>query len=155
MERSAIDNIMVWLKPSEYRNQEFKELRLYAPKKEKILLDFLPLKISDELDWNPVWEEWHCYAKPLRIFQQDYQLLLGYFNKVYPTKDAFDGTNEPFFDVCSHNWIGKDDWFHIIFEIEQELENMSDDKKHFFMDFLEWLKEALNYTSIIVVEGNL
>ena len=65
----------------------------------KILLDFHPLKISNEPDWNPMWEEWHCYAKPLRVFQQDYQLLLGYFNKIYPTKDAFDGTNETFFDL--------------------------------------------------------
>lgn len=146
---------MIWLKTNDYENQKFIILRLYAPQNEKIFLDFNPLKISDEPDWNPMWEEWHCYEEPLRIFQQDYQLLIAYFNKIYSTKNVFDGTNETFFDVCSYNWIGKNDWFHIIFEIEKELGNMSDDEKQFFIDFLEWLKKALNYTSIIVVEGNL
>ena len=43
------------------------------------------------------------------IYKQDYELLLGYFNKIYPVKDAFDGTLEPVFDVCFCNWIGKRD----------------------------------------------
>lgn len=146
---------MIWLKPSDYRKQKYIELRLYAPQNEKILLDFNPLKMSEEPDWNPAWEEWHCYAAPLRIYKQDYELLIDYFNKIYPIKDAFDGTLESVFDVCFYNWIGKNDWFKIIYEIEQELESISDDKKPFFIDFVEWLREALNYTSIIVVEGNL
>ncbi|MDE5802453.1 MAG: BdrN protein [Lachnospiraceae bacterium] len=146
---------MIWLNPNEYRKQKYIELRLYAPQNEKIVLDFNPLKVSGEPDWNPAWEEWHCYAAPLRIYKQDYELLLDYFNKIYPTKDAFDGTMEPAFDVCSYNWIGRDDWFKVISEVEQDLENISDDKKPFFTDFLEWLRKALNYTSIIVVEGNL
>lgn len=146
---------MIWLNPSDYRNQNYIELRLYAPENEKIVLDFNPLKISNEPDWNPSWEEWHCYAMPLRIYKQDYELLLDYFNKIYPTKDAFDGTVEPVFDVCFYNWIGKDDWLKVISEVEQDWENISYDKKPFFIDFLEWLREALKYTSIIVVEGNL
>ena len=87
--------------------------------------------------------------------QQDYELLVDYFDRIYPTTDAFDGTLEPFFDVTNDNWIGKDDWFRIISGIEQDFDSISDDKKPFFIDFLEWVKEALNYTSIIVVEGNL
>lgn len=146
---------MIWLKPSDYRKQQYIELKLYAPQNEKILLDFNPLKMSEEPDWNPAWEEWHCYAAPLRIYKQDYELLIDYFNKIYPIKDAFDGTLESVFDVCFYNWIGKDDWLKIIYEIEQELESISDDKKPFFIDFVEWLREVLNYSSIIVVEGNL
>lgn len=146
---------MIWLEPSEYKKQVYLELRLYSPENEKIRLDFNPLKISDEPDWDPAWQEWHCYRTPLRIYRQDYELLIEYFNRVYPTKDAFDGTPEPVFDVIFHNWIGKDDWLKIISEIEQDLDNISDDKRTFFINFLEWLKEALNYTSIIVVEGNL
>lgn len=102
---------MIWFNPSEYKKQIYKELRLYAPKDEKILLDFEP-------------------------------------------KDAFDGTLEPVFNVCSYNWIGKDDWQKIIFEIEKEFDDFSNVEKSFFQDFLEWLKEALKYTTIIVVEGN-
>lgn len=98
--------------------------------------------------------ELRSYA-PLRIYKQGYELLIDYFNRVYPTKDAFDVTPEPVFDVVYYNWIGKDDWIKIISEIEQDLNIMSDDIKPFFIDFLKWLKEALNYTSIIVVEGNL
>lgn len=146
---------MIWLNPDEYKNQTYKELRLYATKDEKILLDFNPLKISDNPNWNPMWEEWHCYSSPLRIYKSDYELLLGYFNKIYPTKDAFDGTPESVFDVCFYNWIGKDDWHKIIYEIEKDINDFSNSEKIFLLNFLEWIKEALKYTTIIVVEGNL
>lgn len=146
---------MVWLNPNGYEGQEYVELRLNAPKGEKIFLEFNPLKISDTPDWNPMWEEWHCYSSPLRIYKQDYELLVDYFNKIYPIKDAFDGTLEQAFDVCFDNWIGKSDWQRIILEIEQDLNRIFDGKKLFFMDFLERLKEALRHASVIVVEGNL
>lgn len=146
---------MVWLNPNGYEGQEYVELRLNAPKGEKIFLEFNPLKISDTPDWNPMWEEWHCYSSPLRIYKQDYELLVDYFNKIYPIKDAFDGTLEQAFDVCFDNWIGKSDWQRIILEIEQDLNRIFDGKKLFLWNFLEWLKEALKHTSVIVVEGNL
>jgi hypothetical protein len=41
---------MVWLNPNGYEEQEYVELRLNAPKNEKIFLDFNPLKISDTPD---------------------------------------------------------------------------------------------------------
>lgn len=104
---------------------------------------------------NPSWEEWHCYAAPLRIYSHDYELLLVYFNKIYPIRDAFDGSVEETFDVCFDNWIEKEDWDKIIFEIEEDIENISDVEKPFFQAFLQWLKEALENTRIIVVEGNL
>ena len=97
---------MMWLKPGDYKKQKYIELRLYAPESEKILLDFNPLKISEEPDWNPAWEEWHCYPTPLRIYKQDYELLIGYFNRIYPTQDAFDGTPEPVFIIGLVRKIG-------------------------------------------------
>lgn len=146
---------MIWLQPNDNQKQEYIKLRLYAPSNEKILLDFNPLKISTAPNWKPGWEDWHSYATPLRIYRQDYELLLDYFNRVYPIEDAYNGTIEPSFDVCFYNWIKKDDWIKIISEIEQDMGNIPDNEKPFFKDFLEWLKEALNHTSIIVVEGNL
>lgn len=146
---------MVWLNPNDYELQKYMELRLNAPKGEKIFLEFHPLKISNVPDWNPVWEEWHCYSAPLRIYQQDYELLLDYFNKIYPIKDAFNGTLEQAFDVCFSNWIGKNDWFRMVDEIEQDLNHVSNGKRTFFMDFIAWIEKALKHTSIIVVEGNL
>ena len=81
--------------------------------------------------------------------------LYCYFNKIYPIKDAFDGTLEQEFSVCVDNWIGKNDWIKIIFEIEKDLNGVLDGERIFLTGFLEWLKEALKYSSIIVVEGNL
>ena len=99
--------------------------------------------------------EWHCYISLLRIYKQDYELLLDYFDKIYPIKDAFDGTLEPVFDVCFCNWIGKSDWHRIIDEIEQDLNRVSNGKKGLLTDFLAWVKMALKHTSVIIVEGNL
>ena len=146
---------MIWLNPDDYKCQEYVELRLNAPQTEKICLEFNPLRMSCNPDWNPAWEEWHCYASPLRIYKQDYEPLLRYFNQIYPIKDAFDGTLEPVFDVCFYNWIGKSDWFRIMDEIERDLNHVNNDKKGFLTDFLAWVKKSLEHTSIIVVEGNL
>lgn len=135
--------------------QQKKVLRLYSPESELIYLSFNPLKISHEPHWNPQWEQWHCYYQSLYVYKQDYtQLLLPYFDQIYPTKDAFDGTVEPCFDVCFYNWICKEDWQKIIDAIEKDLDTFSDIVKKFYIVFLEWIKKALCYTTIIVVEGN-
>ena len=146
---------MVWLNPSDYKSQEYVELMLNAPKTEQVCLDFNPLRMSCSPDWNPLWEEWHCYRSPLRIYQQDFELLLGCFDKIYPIQDAFDGTPEPVFDVCFYNWIGKSDWLRLIDEIEQDLNCVNNGKKVLLTNFLAWVKKALKHTSIIVVESNL
>ena len=146
---------MVWLETTEWENQKYIDLRLNASENEKIVLEFNPLKLSDAPDWNPMWEEWHCYAEPLRIYKSDYEMLVEYFNKVYPTKDAFDGTEETVFDICSFNWIGKSDWQEIEEYIRCDIDSFPNDKKDFMSKFLDWLDEALNHTDIIVVEGNL
>lgn len=146
---------MIWLSPPDTEKQSFTELRLYAPKEEKILLDFEPLKMPCEMNKDPLWEDWHCYCEPLRVYKQDYELLLPYIGKIYPTKDAVDGRENTYFDPCFENFIGKDDWSKIISEIEKDFDNFPDNEKIFFSDFIKWLKEALRHTSVIVVEGNL
>ena len=62
-------------------------------------------------------------------------MLLGYFEKIYPTKDAFNGTPELAFDVCFDNWIGKSDWKIIIDEINKDIDNHSENEKEFFFFF--------------------
>lgn len=143
----------VWIENGEKQNEI--ELRLYAPELEMIRLTFNPLKMSEEPNWNPQWEEWTCYATPLVIYKQDYEILLkDYFDKMYPTKDAFDGTPELCFDICFYNWLGTDDWMKVISEIENDLDSFQPDRKQFYIRFLSWIKEALKHTAIIVVEGN-
>lgn len=100
-------------------------------------------------------EEWHCYASPLRIYRQDYKLLLKYFNKIYPTKDAFDGTPKEAFDACFDNWISREYREKVIFETEKDMDNFPEVEEIFFQNFPKWLKEALKYTEIIVAGGNL
>lgn len=145
---------IIWLNPNEYEKQEYKVLRLYAPEDEKILLDFNPLKVSYDYDWNPQWEEWHCYLRPLRIYKQDYERLFVYFNKVFPPRYNANGTPNPIIDVCFTNFIEKEDWDKLIDEINKDMESFNDDEKRFFEDFTNWVKEALKHTSVIVVEGN-
>ena len=70
---------MVWLNSSTAGKQNYLELRINAPKDERILLDFNPLKTSDIPNWEAKWKDWHCYNNPLRIYLQDYEILLPYF----------------------------------------------------------------------------
>ena len=106
--------IMVWLNSSDYKNQEYMELRLNAPLYESIRLDFNPLKISDVSGQEPSWKDWHCYRKPLRVYSPDFDILVSYFNKAYPIIDASDNTERDSFDVCFDNWIKQNDWMKII-----------------------------------------
>lgn len=147
---------MEWLSMHQVHAQKQMHLRLYAKPSEVICLTFQPLKMEGIPDWNPQWEEWHCYPAPLVVYLSDYETLLKkYFDKMYPTKDAFDGTAQTHFDLCFDNWLGTNDWNLVILAIENDLAQYESDEKHFYQSFLHWLKEALQHTKIIVVEGNL
>lgn len=131
------------------------EIRLYSPKDEMIFLLFNPVKMSSTPDWNPQWEEWHCYKNPMVVYRQDYnKLLLPYFERIYPTEDAFSGEVEECFDVCFSNWIGEKDWRQFVLEIEGDFDNFLEEEKEFYKKLINWINVALEYTSIIVVEGN-
>ena len=91
---------MVWLNPVDYKKQEYMELRLNATLDEHIRLDFNPLKITDVSDFSLSWEDWHCYRKRLRVYSLDFDILVSYFNKVYPIIDASDNTERDSSDVC-------------------------------------------------------
>ena len=147
--------MILWLNSSSAGKQNYLELRLNALKGERILLDFNPLKTSDIPNWEAKWKDWHCYNNPLRVYFQDYEFLLSYFKGIYPFVDASNGSLRQELDVCFDNWIEKNDWLKIINEIENNLEHISDSERKFLSDFIEWLKEALKHTTIIVVEGNL
>lgn len=145
---------VIWI--ADISNREYKRLSAYAESSEKIVIWLEPLKMSSEPDWNPQWEEWHCYYDPLVIPLSDFKCLLyPYFNKVYPTYDAFDGTLNESFDFCFDNWICKKDWEIIASAVRADLSNFSKPERGFYTTFLEWLDEALKHTSIIVAEGNL
>lgn len=149
---------MIWLPLNARDRQRYVELRLYSPENEKIHITFNPLKMSAEPDWDPQWEEWNCYAEPLRIFLEDYNILLkDHFAVMYPTVDAFDKTPESAFDVTSFNWLGRADWQKVISAIEGNIAAgaLTDERAAFYSTFLDWLKQALEHTEIIVAEGNL
>ena len=68
---------------------------------------------------------------------------------------ASDNTERDRFDECFDNWIKQDYWIKIIHNIEVDLINLSKEEQEFLNTFIAWIKEALQYTSVIVVEGNL
>lgn len=147
---------MNWLAPDKRQEQKYIDLKLYSKPEELIRITFNPLKMSDEPHWNPQWEEWNCYPTPLRIYYPDYKILLEeHFKKIYPTKDAFDGTPEDYLDICSSNWLGASDWHKLLSEMEKHLDEMSNERRKFLLSFMEWVREALQHTKIIIVEGNL
>ena len=122
---------MVCLNLTDYKKQEYMELRLNAPLGEHIRLDFNPLKVTDTSNSSPSWKNWHCYRKPLRIYSPDFDILVSYFIKAYPIIDASDNTERDSFDVCFDNWIKKDYWTKIIQNIEVDLINFSKDALEF------------------------
>ena len=79
---------MVWLNPTDYKKQEYMELRLNAPLGEHIRLDFNPLKVTDTSNSSPSWKNWHCYREPLRVYSPDFDILVSYFNQVYHIIDT-------------------------------------------------------------------
>ena len=39
-------------------------------------------------------KDWHYYRDPLRVYSPDFDILVSYFNQVYPIIDASDNTEE-------------------------------------------------------------
>lgn len=135
----------------------FLELRLYHSSEGNApCLTFDPLKISDAPDWNPMLKDWNSCSEPLIIYFEDYcRLLKSYFALMFPTKDAFDGTPEPFFDELYWNWLGAEDWDKALSAIRRDLPTFSDEERGFYETFLKWFDEALALSSIIICESNL
>ncbi len=76
-------------------------------------------------------KDWYYYRDPLRVYSPDFDILVSYFNQVYPIIDASDNTERDRFDVCFDNWIKKDYWTKIIQNIEVDLINFSKDALEF------------------------
>lgn len=146
---------MKWLDNPE--KQKPVVLRLYDNSPENSpCLTFNPLRLSNEPDWNPMPEEWHCCERPLRVYFGDYRRLLkGYFALMFPTKDAFDGTPEPVFDELYWNWLSVEDWNKALLAIRRDLPNFSDDERAFYEKFLKWFEDAIELSNIIIAESNL
>ena len=145
---------MIWL--TDISDREYKRLAVYSDRTEKTAVMFEPLRMSDEPGWDPQWEDWTCYHSPLMIPFGDFERLLHkYFDKIYPTCDAFDGTPEERFDVCFHNWIGEKDWRIIINALRADFDSFAETEKAFYSGFVEWIEEALKHTGIIVAAGNI
>lgn len=147
--------IEIWLPLERWKDQQFFRLRYKTEPEPRPFLTLQPVKVSPEPDWAPRWEEWHCYLFPMTIDIPDYRkLLAGYFDRVFPTKDAFDGCPLDALDLCSPNWLGEADWRTIIAAVRGDMGTVSRRGRKFYDTFLRWLEAALTHTNIIVAEGN-
>ena len=98
-----------------------------------------------------------------QIFYADYEKPEGFcdeaqkaiYQYVFALAHGSDNTKRDKFDICFNNWIKKDYWIKIIHNIEVDLINLSKEEQEFLNTFIAWIKEALQHTSVIVVEGNL
>lgn len=128
-------------------------LRLFAPCKSKICIQFYPVNPNTT---NPTWEDWHDCPTVLRVYIEDAEpLLLPYFRNIFPCTDPYTKEVQPAFDFCWDNWIGKADWQPLMTQMQNDLPNQPRSYRDFYAYFLLWLSKALQYTDVIVVEGNL
>ena len=105
---------------------------------------------------NPLWDDWHSYPIILRIYLEDAEtLLLPYFKRIFPCQDPYHQETQHTFDFCSFNWIHKTDWEILIQHIQNDMPKQTRVNRHFYTLFLIWLSKALQYTDVIMVEGNL
>lgn len=133
--------------------QKYMTLRLFAPYKTKIRLEFYPVNPHTT---NPLWDDWHSYSIILRIYLEDAEtLLLPYFKRIFPCQDPYHQETQHTFDFCSFNWIHKTDWEILIQHIQNDMPKQTRVNRHFYTLFLIWLSKALQYTDVIMVEGNL
>ena len=87
--------VEIWLPLERWKDQRCFRLRYKVEPEPRPFLTLQPVKVSPDPEWDPRWEEWHCYLIPLTIDIQDYQqLLAGYFDRVFPTKDPIDRSEE-------------------------------------------------------------
>ncbi len=127
--------------------------RLYADRKEKICITFLPLKRTE---CHLKWEDWHCYRSVLRIDWEDYQKLFSiYFDRVFPLKNPVSGAIQEAFDPCFDNWIGKAELEQWIRDIKEDLPQKNQKEQELLEQVIGWVTCALEHTDVIVVEGNL
>lgn len=85
----------------------------------------------------------------LKLYSKPEELICITFNPLkMSNKPHWNPQWEECFDMCSSNWLGASDWQKILSEVENDFDK-------FLLSFVKWIREALQYTKIIVVEGNL
>lgn len=127
--------------------------RVYAPPKEKICLDFYPVRPGKGA---AQWEDWHCSRSVLVVYLADYEaLLLPYFAEIFPVQDPISGQWQARFDQCFDNWLGRADWERWMALVERDLDERPAAEQDFYQVVLTWLRATLAETDVIVVEGNL
>lgn len=127
--------------------------RVYAPPKEKICLDFFPVRLGIG---DVQWADWHCSRSVLVVYLADYErLLLPYFAEIFPVQDPLSGQWQARFDQCFDNWLGRADLLRWMALVERDLAERPAAEQDFYQVVLTWLQTVLAETDVIVVEGNL
>ena len=136
--------------------QKYMTLRLFAPHKTKIRLEFYPVHPThNQSTLGRLAQLSYHIVDIFRIRRNIETLLLPYFKRIFPCQDPYHQETQHTFDFCSFNWIHKTDLEILIQHIQNDMPKQTRVNRHFYTLFIIWLSKALQYTDVIMVEGNL
>lgn len=149
--------IREWIFSSEDSKTEHKvtDIRLYADDKEKIELEFKPVRIPDNGDIR--WEDWNCYDS-VCVYRSDYEKLLSSFiESLFPVEDPdpYGWGIQETMDYTSMNFMGRDDWAKMTDLIISAGESSEEQEKEFYRTLAHHLRDAMKMSDYFCIEGNL
>ena len=131
------------------------DIHLYSDNEEKIMLEFKPVLVhpGDEVmlgDWD--------YYDSFRVYQTDYdKLLTAAIASLFPVMDPDPhgwGLQE-YFDPCSDNWFGTEDWQRLIDKLTECFDNAAEPEKEFYYAVLLRMRRFAEMSTMFCIEGNL
>ena len=147
----------VFFKQKSAYSEEHKvtELRLYSEDKEKIFLEFCPVRVPD--DWDIQAKDWDCYDS-LRVFRSDYERLLSpLIEKLFPLKDLdpYYGGEQEYFDATGPNWTDIAEWEHLKELLAENSKISTPEEQEFYTEVLRYFEWAESVSGYFCIDGNL
>ena len=135
--------------------RQHKILKLYSNVKEPFY-SFEPVDMKYAPDWDMYYEQWHQYETPLHIYFTDFiKLLERYADLMLPVEDAVEHIEIRFIVSDGDTWLLAKDYRKMIEGIKNDLSSFSEDERQFYLEFIKWLEEALQYTELICIESSI
>ena len=128
-------------------------LRLYSADDELVNIELCPALMTE--DGNVFWDRYDS----LRIYRADYEhFMIPVFDKIFPVTDPDPkgwGVQE-YFDRCSLNWFGREDWLKISQMLRSKFGNSDNEDERTFCDEVAgYIESTADISTIFCIDGNL
>jgi hypothetical protein len=149
MLRKTVENIV----SGDGFERKITTLRLYSADDELVHIELTPAFVTE--DGNIFWDRYEA----LIVYRTDYEkFFTPVFEEIFPVKDPDPKESwgvQEYFDRCSPNWFGRDEWLKTAELLREKCAGPSGDEREFCLEAAGFIERTADISAIFCIDGNL